>query len=147
MTDNEFIAYVSGFCDGEGCFHIQNVYRTMDRIYRRPRVQVTNTNLLVLELLSKKWGGTISSVKLCEKHKRRYDWHLTRSSLIVKFISDILPFLLMKKQAAENVLELAKFIMSRKPRKRYTIQDWKYIDKLKDLNISLNRRGDHLAVQ
>lgn len=90
--------YAAGFVDGEGCI---NFAKTRLSIY--PRVLVTNTNLQILQDFQKKWGGDINALSLRKENwKQGYSWRISWAKA-VDFLSDIEPYLKIKKYQAHAV--------------------------------------------
>lgn len=102
MTKKEIIIWIAGFIDGEGCF---NITRTRTTIH--PRVLIVNTNLDSLKLIQGLYGGDITSRKVREKWKNfnslRLQWRNAK-----KLISDIFPYLILKKKQAKLCLDCWK---------------------------------------
>ncbi len=97
------LQYAAGFVDGEGCI---NFAKTRSSIY--PRVLVTNTNIEILKDFQKKWGGDIKQ-NFCKKDnwKPAYSWRISWTKAI-NFLSDIEPYLKIKKLQAHAVFAWAE---------------------------------------
>ena|SRR3990167_10228679 len=92
------IRYIAGFFDGEG--YVGFGFRM------RPEVRIVHTYLPVLEQLKELYGGGIYPRKKTPvRHKIAYDWVLVDSQKVYKFLSDIRPYLLEKKERVELVLK------------------------------------------
>jgi hypothetical protein len=90
--------YAAGFVDGEGCIGFA---KTRSSIF--PRIIVTNTNLEILNEFKEKWGGDIKPLSLRKKNwKQGYYWRVSWSKA-VDFLSDIEPYLKIKKMQAHAV--------------------------------------------
>lgn len=90
--------YAAGFVDGEGCI---NFAKTKSNIF--PRVLVTNTNIEILNEFKNKWGGDIKQLSLRKDNwKQGYSWRICWSKA-VEFLSDIEPYLKIKKHQAHAV--------------------------------------------
>lgn len=98
------LPYWAGFFDGEGCVTISRTYSKNKRPSYTLTVQIGNTHLGVLEEIKERYGGGIYTRKGVEGRTRMYDINL-RSKVAEAFISDILPFLVVKKKEAELALE------------------------------------------
>jgi len=95
------IEYAAGFFDGEGCVNCSSGRKNSPFI----RILVVNTNLEVLKVFQNFWGGDINkNYKPKEHWKQAYTWRLSHKSAL-KFLSDILPYLIVKKEQAELAIK------------------------------------------
>lgn len=96
-------AYIAGFFDGEGCVSLgmHNKRSTTGRGYHYLRVFVANTNLEVLEWLSKTLGfGHPQPQK--KKEGQRQVWRYMLSGVrAISFLEIVYPYLQVKKNLAE----------------------------------------------
>ena len=93
--------YAAGFFDGEGCVNCSSTKKGSPFI----RTLVVNTNLEVLEKFKEVWGGDISkNYRSKENWKQAYTWRLSHTAAGY-FLSDILPFLIVKNKQATLALE------------------------------------------
>lgn len=101
-TETE-IAYVAGLFDGEGCVSIY--YTTEPRngkSYHNMHVRIANTDLAVLEWVQERFGGKIHQNQPGGKGGTRPGYVLQWSNKsIVPFLATILPYLIIKREAAE----------------------------------------------
>jgi len=101
------IQYVAGFFDGEGCV---NIYQTKkgvkkDRIGYQLTTSIFNSDKEVVEKLKKSLGGYIQIRKRnTDKWKDGYVWRLITNHAS-KFLKEILPFLIIKKEQAKVAIE------------------------------------------
>lgn len=92
------LQYAAGFVDGEGCIGFA---KTRKSIY--PRILVTNTNIDILQEFKDKWGGDINPLSLKKDNwKQGYSWRISWSKA-VDFLSDIEPYLKIKKAQSHAV--------------------------------------------
>lgn len=99
-------AYLAGFVDGEGCFHIGKAKASNQSGYH-PTLTVCNTNIKVLEYIQTIFGGTLQVLPYKNYPKWKPRGVLAWSSTNMrKVITMILPFLVIKKEHAEIVLGL-----------------------------------------
>jgi len=75
--------YVAGLFDGEG--HV-----TIDKNCKGLQIGITNTNLNIIKMLKKKYGGRIMELKRYFKnHSKTWQWVISRKHLFIKFLDDI----------------------------------------------------------
>ena len=98
-------AYYAGFLDGEGYFTLAIVNKgTYDNII--PLISASQVNKLPLTLLQTSYGGTVLPVKARNsKHRDAWRWTIASRSKVKACLKDIYPFLTVKKQQAELLLE------------------------------------------
>jgi hypothetical protein len=105
------IIYLAGFCDGEGTITIVKQVR----IQRATpsyigMLSVGNTNEEVLDLYVKTFGGKITQTKQwSQRHKPYFQWWIYSSGM-VKALEAMLPYLIIKREAAQLVIALQKTI-------------------------------------
>lgn len=109
--EETFKAYVAGFIDGEGFvdIHRQATEKTMkSRGLKNPSfqpiVQISNSNKEVLDKIHATYGGSIYSRRKKDGHKQIYSFVVTARKA-EKLLTDILPYLVIKKIQAELVLK------------------------------------------
>jgi hypothetical protein len=96
--------YIAGYIDGEGC--IRATLAKNKKNASGLHVFITNTYLPFLLYLEQKYGGRTSiRNKSNPKHRTIYQWRLCNRVTVKKFLSDILPFLVEKKEQALIALE------------------------------------------
>lgn len=107
-------AYMAGIVDGEGTLIITKAKRPENRSGCRflPMLIITNTNKDVLDFFVEKTGyGKVTPRK--ESTKERFGWKTNKQayrwsvkhSQVKEVIEKILPYLIIKKKQAENILE------------------------------------------
>lgn len=93
---------MAGFVDGEGCIRWSN----------GPRVEITNTNLRILEDMRRWFGGGISA---SSQSKNRKCFRLTVcGDTALDLLGCIVPYLIIKKKQGEMVLHTASLRSSGK---------------------------------
>lgn len=102
MTIHFSIQYAAGFFDGEGSIAIQ-LYRPKDGGLPTPHVRVAVSNYIELpiRLIQKRWGGSV--------HQGKRDDVFTinlNGDDAYRFLSDVFPYLIVKKTAASQALLL-----------------------------------------
>ena len=98
----EFIGWTAGIIDGEGCI---GAYRNGRGKKKRPLLQVGNTDLKILHILQKHWGGIIYECtrKDRPKSKRIWTWRLYGEKLY-ELLFIVSPLLISKKERAKKVM-------------------------------------------
>src|SRR5262245_42979427 len=97
--------YMAGFFDGEGCV---NIGRTRKNYF--VRVLLVNTNLDILLVFQARYGGDtkeLSGPKTRPKWKQSWCWRLNHIRA-VRFLEDILPWLIVKEQQALTAIAWAE---------------------------------------
>jgi len=87
--------YAAGFFDGEGCIHIARNVRVIISGCFHPGL---------LDLFSERWGGRVTAQRNAKKNQRSgVRWEIT-GKRTETFLSDLLPYLIEKKEQAELAL-------------------------------------------
>jgi hypothetical protein len=94
-------AWMAGIIDGEGCITCAKL-----RNGKRLAITVTNTDLSILLEFFELYGGGIYQVhKERVSRKSCWEWRISRITLCLKFLQDILPYLISKKDKAANAIK------------------------------------------
>lgn len=104
--------YIAGLFDGEGHVSI-TVTQREGQTDPKLCVKLTNTHLPVMEMFKEQYGGTFYLQKKSEEHHLQVyqlSLNVTESK---KFLSEILPYLVIKKRQAEIALEFSSTIYRR----------------------------------
>lgn len=132
--------YAAGFMDGEGCINVSACRSSMFI-----RVLIVNTNKEVLELFKQRWGGDIQENK---KHKANwktsFTWRVSYTACF-NFLTDIYPFLVVKKQQAEAAFIF--FNNSPGKGKRWVKDSLEEATKAINVIKKLNKRGNTSYLQ
>lgn len=100
--------YIAGFFDGEGSVSIATNHTKTSRKNYYLKVQIANTFKDLLDQIKDNYGGYIWEVKKkTSHHKQSYVWVVV-SRQAERFLTDILPHLLIKKPQALLGLEFQK---------------------------------------
>ena len=111
-------SYVAGFFDGEGHSYINNKGLVI--------IEICNTYEKVLKLINNKYGGTVKPFNykprgLIEKYKtfRKPQWRyrLFRQNQVLKFLSDIEPFLVIKPEIVNQQIIYLKRPINKGPQR------------------------------
>lgn len=107
-------AWMAGFVDGEGCLTIvRQVRKGRPSPTYRASITISNTCRDALTPFVDVYGGTIYDLHERRKDKRNlawanaYDWYCPVSSS-GRFLTDILPYLRLKRRQAEIILEFIR---------------------------------------
>jgi len=104
-------AWTAGIIDGEGCIGVYKNNKGFCKTFNC-HLNVANTNVLMLNQLKEFWGGKIYP----DRHRLKYGWkecwvwQLNKGKEISRFLKNILPYLVVKKEQAEMMLEFIKTI-------------------------------------
>lgn len=105
--DNLQVAYWAGLFDGEGCINIYRTKANSKSKTSRPsytlQVSIDNTNEEVLKEIYETYGGTFYTRK--RKNRTRIYCVKLCSNKAIPFLTDILPYLRIKKSEAIIALE------------------------------------------
>ena len=99
-------AYIAGIIDCEGNINLQWKSNHIDHITLR----VSNTSLELINYLEGKLGGSFSlkKVKVKPTHKDLWCWQIQGSMPVRRLLTILLPYLIVKKEKALEVLALRK---------------------------------------
>lgn len=108
MTETE-LAYLAGIVDGEGYIGIKTTPARGDRVTTgfHARIQVRMTDEPAIALLSQLGGSYYRENPHAERGKPLYCWQVS-DRLAEQALTALLPYLRVKKQQAETVLELRR---------------------------------------
>lgn len=149
------ISWFAGFFDGEGSIMLSicHLDSKTHKIEFRARVAVGNTNEESIELFCKKWPTKMKRTKTPNPYNRpMHEWG-AGGGLAKQFLSEVLPFLVVKKEQAKLLIEylnlpwrseggIAKQGGARILRTReQKIIDIEYAIKISELNMKGNRRA------
>ena len=90
------------------------IYRSRDRRRNRygfsPRVSLGMTNPIIPSLFKERFGSTVYlSHKVNSKHQDCYSWVIQNKEHVKKVLTILLPYLLVKKEQAQNVLDFISY--------------------------------------
>lgn len=109
-------AYLAGIIDGEGCIKLYP--------HVKPPCQITianNNKRMLFWVQEKLQCGSIYIHKLPveRKHKTQYQWRIAAREQIKKILNAVKPYLIIKKDQAERMIEYIRL----KPYRGYRISD------------------------
>jgi len=105
ITESKW-AYLAGILDGEGTIHL-NLRSDRGTNSFRWRVNITNTNLELLNWVSERFGGNIYRAKGNDSNpNHRMSYHLNWDAVecVLEVLNGVLPFLIVKKKLAETLV-------------------------------------------
>lgn len=106
--------YLAGLLDGEGYFGLMTRrVKTHDGYQQQghtPTVKMafTTRDAQILYELHKKYGGYIYHKKAHKTSLSAIQWELKTKSKLIEFLPKIIPYLILKKEQAEILLEYCK---------------------------------------
>jgi hypothetical protein len=136
-------AYIAGIIDGEGCIYIAKIkYRKKLGGYRyRAEINVTNTKKELIDFLHRKIPiSWICSRQQYTKYKTSFKSKKVKRVFIMRVVNqkqlknillDILPYLILKKKNAKNMLH---FLTIRELKNPFTEREINMVAKAKFLN-------------
>jgi hypothetical protein len=99
-------AYIAGIVDGEGCITLSQTKTVYGKETYRAMVIVETTSEVLQQYLVKVTGqGDIRRNPHSGNHKDRYLWCLAGKTVIKNFLLEIEPYLVIKKQHANIMLD------------------------------------------
>lgn len=110
----EILAYLAGIIDGEGTIFLQIDTRN-NKNYRTWSVSVANTDKTLIDWLQSNFGGKVNSWANDRPRfgkKQLWRWYLGRKERILPLLSDILPYLIIKREKAEMAVKELSTVVS-----------------------------------
>ena len=106
MTKTSKLAFLAGLVDGDGSISI-SVIRKKDWNGNsfQPYVAIGVTSRKLCKWVQKHFGGNLYGYDQADGHQKMYHWKLYGKQSLRDLIIQLLPYLLIKKEAAETVLE------------------------------------------
>jgi hypothetical protein len=98
--------YMAGLFDAEGCLTINSSFRKLSNCQGyTAQIIFTNTNLQLMKWIVTNFGGVYKSRKMVTGCIQAYDWKVTNQKHALSFISTIEPYLIVKKQEAQLMMQ------------------------------------------
>jgi len=135
MGEKISIQYIAGFFDGEGGIYVtQKTDKRFGKsiLVRNIRCQVTNGDIKVLKMIQQKYGGVIREKQREEGWKPAFYLEIASQKDILKFLQDIEPYLIVKKEQVKLAIQYLKSRLSHQ-HKRYTNEEIKIVEKIRNL--------------
>ncbi|MCI0349121.1 MAG: hypothetical protein L0Z53_06810 [Acidobacteriales bacterium] len=137
MLTNEERAYAAGIVDGEGYLGVNRHGDGKDGYNYQVNCTVVSSTLRLLEFLQTRWGGSVH-VKPLSSFGKKPAWQWRIASIKAdKFVTDIYPHLLVKKEQAKLLRTFQELVRQNKHRPRtsaYLDMQAKIHRKVKELN-------------
>lgn len=106
LDNKSFCAYAAGLLDTDGHIGFRTVKSGKQLGMIRTRIEVVNIYLPVLKVLQKDFGGyVLKKGTTTEGWKQRYRWIITDRRNQERFLLATLPYMIVKKQKANLLLE------------------------------------------
>ena len=106
MPTPEQCAWAAGFMDGEGSIYIREPHgRKGHRSSYAIVVNISQDDIRPMLFIQNLWGGSVNPGPVRDNGKCSTRWTVTALSA-ARFLEDILPFLLVKREQASLALEL-----------------------------------------
>ena len=134
-TNEQEIAYIAGFLDGDGCIMLIP-WKRKQYLYYCLRVTASNVFSEPLYLIQRIFGGKVKLYKSREGCNDAYEWRIA-SRKAETFLTVVLPYLIIKKEEATLALQHAALRGVKTPRKAELA---KQVKALKSRNRLLNPR-------
>jgi len=135
MGEKISIQYIAGFFDGEGGVYVtQKTDKRFGKgiLVRNIRCQVTNGDIKVLKMIQQKYGGVIREKQREEGWKPVFYLEIASQKDILKFLQDIEPYLIVKKEQVKLAIQYLKSRLLHQ-HKRYTNEEIKIVEKIRNL--------------
>ena len=101
-----YFGYMAGIIDGEGTVRIAKSIPKNGRVHYSPNVQVSMVDKEPLQLFAVLYGGNITLQKPAkEGYQPVYNWQASNKDRAEKLLTDVRPYLLIKKRQADLLLE------------------------------------------
>lgn len=111
MWTKEVIIYMAAIIDGEGSLSIAKMSPCKKRPYAffTPSLCIINTNKDLMDWLILNFGGNFSTRKKIENRKTCYRWFACGSK-IQNILEQTLPYMIIKKEIANLIIEFRKTV-------------------------------------
>lgn len=141
--DHDTAVYLSGLIDGEGCIRISRSFKSSSRgnYCYTPEFKIVLVHEPVIKYIAGKLDWKYGHIK-GNPNKNHQDTYIIRISNfegLISLIEQVLPYLIVKKDAAETVLAFAisrrdNWEVSPYNKVPYTEHELSLYDKIKELN-------------
>lgn len=108
MSEEQELAYLAGFWDGEGSF---GIYWHKGSSRHFATVQMTNTDHKIVQTFHERFGGRIHLYGQKGHQNKHWHWSLNASTNKIRvFLLAMTPYLRQKKEEAETLMEFCNTI-------------------------------------
>ena len=106
MTKTSKLAFLAGLIDGDGSISISVIKRKdWNGCSFQPYIAIGVTSRKLCKWVQKHFGGNLYGYDQVDGHQKMYHWKLYGKQALTDLVSQILPFLLIKRESALVVLE------------------------------------------
>jgi hypothetical protein len=109
---SEELAYVAGLIDGEGYIGIMalRMARVKRGIYHTPVVKLVVTDIATIDFLMGRFGGyrSVRNFPNNPYYQTAYGWEVKNCQPVIAFLKEVRPWLRIKAQQADVVLEFCE---------------------------------------
>lgn len=141
-------AYAAGFIDGEGniCI-VKNNNGTIGCVGPtfNMRIMANNDEIEPLVWLRERWGGSIRARKPRPNGKVHHSWYCFSRQAVV-CLTDLLPYLIIKKQRAVLALKFQRSIHLPPDGKRHPTEYREMLNAMRNEMLALNGYGERAGV-
>jgi len=124
-------AWVAGFMDGDGCITLASA---SGPTYRKPLVVVDNTDMELLDELTRMYGGSIVLKKKSQEHHRQaWSWRIYGADNVIRFLQDVLPYMRCPSKVIRGRMLVEEY-------KKVTVRNGYYTDNLRELKEDFEAR-------
>ncbi len=99
---DSILRYLAGFADADGCFSVAIRHKDRAQPWFVPSVSIGNTNVTVLDMFARLFGGKVYVTKPVMGRKQVYHWQVSARMARITAAA-LVPYLVMKKQQAEII--------------------------------------------
>ena len=110
------ISYLAGIIDGEGTIRINRCAgdKTLRQLKRKNpihagQISVGMTSKDVCDLLQSVLGGSVREERVPDGRKVIYRWAITSRPMVIAALNKLMPYLIVKKEQAQAVLEFCEY--------------------------------------
>jgi hypothetical protein len=134
---NDFLIYLAGFLDADGCIGIHKQPSTGGKINLVPTVSLTSTCKMTVDFIHSRmteldYGHHITFRKVSNPNwKDRYQLECRGMKRCQKILEDLVDYLVTKKQEAKDILEFIRLRQSHSKMIPYSEKELGYIEKVK----------------
>jgi len=123
-------AYLAGIIDGEGSISLLKIVRN-NKTFISPVITITNTDKKLVDWVVSVYPNGVWRVRQRDAtHKLVNEWALNKISDVAHLLSQLLPYLTIKKDKAKIVLEFCEYRKNKRP---YSDKEAEFFDAFKKL--------------
>ena len=124
MTKTSKLAFLAGLVDGDGSISISVIRRKdWNGNSFQPYIAIGVTSRRLCKWVQQHFGGNLYGYDQADEHQKMYHWKLYGKQALRDLIVQLLPYLLIKKEAAQTVLEYMDLESTRNQEARLAIAE------------------------